>query len=46
MASFALEVSGRARPGRREDLLRLFETHLAPRAEASQAQVLVVWRPR
>jgi quinol monooxygenase YgiN len=38
-----LEIVGRTKPGRREDLLRLFEGHLAPRAEANDSQVLVVW---
>jgi len=43
VASLMLEIRGRTMPGKREDLLRLFEEHLAPRAEQNQAQKLVVW---
>lgn len=43
MTSLVLEITGRAKPGKRDDVLRLFETHLAPRAEANEAQVLVAW---
>jgi quinol monooxygenase YgiN len=43
MTPLVLEIAGRTKPGRREDLLRLFETHLAPRAALNDSQVLVVW---
>lgn len=43
MKPLVLEIAGRTKPGKREDLLGLFETHLAPRAEANDSQVLVVW---
>ena len=43
MAPLVLEIAGRTKPGRREDLLRLFETHLAPRALLNESQKLVVW---
>jgi hypothetical protein len=43
MSPIALEIAGRTKPGRREELLSLFRAHLAPRAEVNDAQVLVVW---
>lgn len=43
MTSLVLEVRGRARPGKREEILKLFETRLAPRAETNEHQRLVVW---
>lgn len=36
-------VSGRAKPGKRDELFRLFEQHLASRAKANEAQQVVVW---
>ena len=36
-------VSGRTQPGKRDELLRLFEEHLAPRAQANPRQTTVVW---
>ena len=36
-------VSGKAKPGKREELYRLFEQHLAPRAEKNDGQQVVVW---
>ena len=36
MTQLVLEIAGRTKPGKREDLLGLFETHLAPRAEANR----------
>jgi quinol monooxygenase YgiN len=43
VAGWVLSLRGRARSGRREELLGLFEEHLAPRAERNRAQRLVVW---
>lgn len=43
MDGLVLSVRGRAKSGRREELLALFEEHLAPRAEKNRAQRLVVW---
>lgn len=36
-------VSVKARPGKRDEVLALFEQHLAPRATANSAQQVVVW---
>jgi quinol monooxygenase YgiN len=36
-------VSVKARPGKRDALLGLFEKHLAPRAMNNDAQEVVVW---
>ena len=38
-----LTIRGRAKAGKRDDLLRLFEKHLAPRAEKNASQRLVIW---
>jgi (4S)-4-hydroxy-5-phosphonooxypentane-2,3-dione isomerase len=43
MAKIATIVSGRAKPGKRDQLFQLFEEHLAPRASANDAQQVVVW---
>ncbi len=43
MDGLVLRVTGRTKAGRRDELLQLFEEHLAPRAEANDAQPLVVW---
>lgn len=32
-----------AAPGKRDELFRLYQEHLAPRAEANDAQEVVVW---
>ena len=36
-------VNGRTQPGKRDEVRRLFEAHLAPRAIANEAQPIVVW---
>ena len=43
MASVATIVSGRTKPGKRDELYKLFEQHLAPRATKNDAQKVVVW---
>lgn len=43
MQRVMMVISGRAAPGRREDLYGLFLEHLAPRADVEPAQPLVVW---
>lgn len=43
MSNLAVMVKGRAQPGKREEIRRLFESHLAPRALANVAQPIVVW---
>ena len=41
--AMVLRITGRTKPGRRDDLLALFEEHLAPRAVANTSQRLVLW---
>jgi quinol monooxygenase YgiN len=36
-------VSGRAKSGKRDEVRRLFEAHLAPHAIANASQPIVVW---
>jgi quinol monooxygenase YgiN len=36
-------VSGRAQPGKRDEVRRLFEAYLAPHATANASQPIVVW---
>lgn len=36
-------VKGRALPGQRDQVRKLFEEHLAPRAIANASQLVVVW---
>lgn len=43
MGKVAVLLKGRARPGKRDAIQRLFEEHLAPRALANAAQEIVVW---
>lgn len=43
MSELVLIVKGKAQPGQREQVQRLFEQHLAPRALENEAQELVVW---
>jgi len=43
MASIATIVTGRAKAGKRDELYRLFEQQLKPRAERNGAQQAVVW---
>lgn len=43
MPHVMMVINGKAAPGRRDDLYRLFERHLAPRALTDTAQQLVVW---
>lgn len=39
----AIMVNGKAQPGKRDDVRRLFEQHLAPRAASHHAREIVVW---
>lgn len=43
MGHVMMVISGQARPGQRDAMLELFETHLAERAVANDAQPVVVW---
>jgi quinol monooxygenase YgiN len=43
MTQVATIVSGRAKPGKRDELLALFKKELAPRATNNPAQQVVVW---
>ena len=43
MGPIATIMSGRTQPGKREELLRLFQEHLAPRAESNARQTTVAW---
>ena len=43
MAKVATILSGRAKPGKRDELFELFQEHLAPRATKNDAQQVVVW---
>jgi quinol monooxygenase YgiN len=43
IAPLLLTVRGRTKPGKRDELLALFEQQLAPRAEKNASQRLVVW---
>jgi quinol monooxygenase YgiN len=43
VSHFAVLIKGRAQPGKRDEIRKLFEAHLAPRALASEAQPIVVW---
>lgn len=36
-------IRSTARPGKRDELFSLYQEHLAPRAEANEAQEVVVW---
>src|SRR5437899_2761067 len=39
----AMMVKGKAQTGKRDEVRRLFEEHLAPRAARNPAQQIVVW---
>lgn len=43
MSRVALIIKTRTQPGKRAEVLRLFEQHLAPRAQANPAQELVAF---
>ena len=43
MTKIAMIVKSKAAPGKRDDLYELYREHLAPRAEANEAQEVVVW---
>jgi quinol monooxygenase YgiN len=43
MSRLAVMVSGRAQPGKRDEVRRQFEAHLAPHAIANASQPIVVW---
>lgn len=43
MENMAMLITTRTRPGKRDEVRRLYEEHLAPRAAANDGQQLVVW---
>lgn len=43
MAKLALIIKGKALPGKRDEVRRLFEDHLAAHAQANKAQEIVIW---
>ena len=43
MNELAMIIESKARPGKRDELFELYRQHLAPRAEANEAQQVVVW---
>lgn len=43
MAKIALILKNRSRPGKRDEVRRLYEQHLTPRANANTEQEVVVW---
>ncbi len=43
MDKLAMLITTRTKPGKRDEVRRLYEEHLAPRALANDAQEVVVW---
>jgi quinol monooxygenase YgiN len=43
MADVAMIVRGTAQPGKRDEVFKLFERHLAPRADENDEQPVVAW---
>ena len=43
MAKLALIIESKTLPGKRDDVFRLYEKHMAPRAEDNDSQEVVVW---
>ena len=43
MAKLTVIVKGKTQPGKRDEVRRLFEEHLAPRAASNTSQAIVVW---
>lgn len=43
MTKVAMMIRSKAQPGRRDELFQLYQQHLAPHAEANDAQECVVW---
>ena len=43
MSKIAMIVTSTAAEGKRDELFELYREHLAPRAEANEAQEVVVW---
>lgn len=43
MGDVAMIITSTAVPGKRDELYELYREHLAPRAEANEAQEVVVW---
>lgn len=43
MTRLAMIIRSTAQPGKRDELYELYQQHLAPRAEANEAQEVVVW---
>lgn len=43
MGDLAVIIRSRTHPGRRQEVFDLYREHMAPRAEANEAQEVVVW---
>ena len=43
MSQVALIVKTKTQPGKRDQMRRMFEQHLGPRAQANDSQTVVVW---
>ena len=43
MSRLAMIIRSTAQPGKRDELFALYQEQLAPRAEANEAQEVVVW---
>ncbi|MEM7272733.1 MAG: antibiotic biosynthesis monooxygenase [Actinomycetota bacterium] len=43
MGDLALFISSKAQPGKRDEIYQLYQTIMAPRAEANERQEVVVW---
>ena len=43
MGDLAMFITSRAKPGKRDEIFELYQELLAPRAEANEAQEVVVW---
>jgi quinol monooxygenase YgiN len=43
MSRLAMIVTSKTQPGKRDELFRLYQDHLAPRADQNQSQEVVVW---
>ena len=43
MGGLAMFITSKAKPGKRDEIFSLYQEILAPRAEANEAQEVVVW---
>lgn len=43
MGELALFISSKAQPGKRDEVYELYQTMMAPKAEANDGQEVVVW---